>query len=94
MKFWKLFLVVIVIVVVLMVSLVQVEDKWIVFVVKVFGIGFFEVVVKGVEEVVKEFGDVEIIYIGLIDIMVEGQIEVINVLIVQKVDVIVIFVND
>ena len=70
------------------------EPKRIALVVKALGIGFFEAAAKGAEEAAKELGDVEIIYTGPTDTTAEGQIEVINSLIAQKVDAIAISAND
>ncbi|MEJ8472837.1 rhamnose ABC transporter substrate-binding protein [Roseibium algae] len=70
------------------------ETKRIALVVKALGIGFFEAAAKGAEEAAKELGDVEIIYTGPTDTTAEGQIEVINALIAQKVDAIAISAND
>ncbi|MXN64385.1 rhamnose ABC transporter substrate-binding protein [Stappia sp. GBMRC 2046] len=70
------------------------EDKRIALVVKALGIGFFEAAAKGAEEAAKELGDVEIIYTGPTDTTAEGQIEVINSLIAQRVDAIAISAND
>jgi rhamnose transport system substrate-binding protein len=70
------------------------EPKRIALVVKALGIGFFEAANKGAEEAAKELGDVEIIYTGPTDTTAEGQIEVINALIAQKVDAIAISAND
>lgn len=72
----------------------QAENKRIALVVKALGIGFFEAAAKGAEEAAKELGDVEIIYTGPTDTTAEGQIEVINALIAQKVDAIAISAND
>ncbi len=72
----------------------QAEDKRIALVVKALGIGFFEAAAKGGEEAAAELGDVEIIYTGPTDTTAEGQIEVINSLIAQKVDAIAISAND
>lgn len=72
----------------------QAETKRIALVVKALGIGFFEAAAKGAEEAAKELGDVEIIYTGPTDTTAEGQIEVINALIAQKVDAIAISAND
>ena len=69
-------------------------EKRIALVVKALGIGFFEAAAKGAEEAAKELGDVEIIYTGPTDTTAEGQIEVINSLIAQKVDAIAISAND
>lgn len=63
-------------------------------VVKALGIGFFEAAAKGAEEAAKELGNVEIIYTGPTDTTAEGQIEVINALIAQKVDAIAVSAND
>lgn len=70
------------------------EPKRIALVVKALGIGFFEAAAKGAEEAAKELGDVEIIYTGPTDTTAEGQIEVINSLIAQKVDAIAVSAND
>lgn len=69
-------------------------DKRIALVVKALGIGFFEAAAKGAEEAAAELGDVEIIYTGPTDTTAEGQIEVINSLIAQKVDAIAVSAND
>jgi rhamnose transport system substrate-binding protein len=70
------------------------EDVRIALVVKALGIGFFEAAAKGAEEAAAELGDVEIIYTGPTDTTAEGQIEVINSLIAQRVDAIAISAND
>ncbi len=70
------------------------DQKRIALVVKALGIGFFEAANKGAQEAAKELGDVEIIYTGPTDTTAEGQIEVINSLIAQKVDAIAISAND
>ncbi len=72
----------------------QAETKRIALVVKALGIGFFEAAAKGAEEAATELGDVEIIYTGPTDTTAEGQIEVINALIAQKVDAIAVSAND
>lgn len=72
----------------------QAADKRIALVVKALGIGFFEAAAKGAEEAAAELGDVEIIYTGPTDTTAEGQIEVINSLIAQKVDAIAVSAND
>ena len=79
---------------ILMAGAAQAETKRIALVVKALGIGFFEAANKGAEEAAKELGDVEIIYTGPTDTTAEGQIEVINSLIAQKVDAIAISAND
>lgn len=63
-------------------------------VVKALGIGFFEAAAEGAEEAAKELGDVEVIYTGPTTTTAEGQIEVINSLIAQKVDAIAVSAND
>ena len=77
-----------------MTTTAQAEDKRIALVVKALGIGFFEAAAKGGEEAAKEIGGVELIYTGPTDTTAEGQIEVINSLIAQKVDAIAISAND
>lgn len=72
----------------------QADDMRIALVVKALGIGFFEAAAKGAEEAAAELGGVEIIYTGPTDTTAEGQIEVINSLIAQKVDAIAISAND
>jgi len=72
----------------------QAADMRIAIVVKALGIGFFEAAAKGAEEAASELGDVEIIYTGPTDTTAEGQIEVINALIAQRVDAIAISAND
>ncbi|MFZ1663462.1 MAG: rhamnose ABC transporter substrate-binding protein [Paracoccaceae bacterium] len=79
---------------VLLASTAEAETKRIALVVKALGIGFFEAANKGAEEAAKELGDVEIIYTGPTDTTAEGQIEVINSLIAQKVDAIAVSAND
>ncbi len=70
------------------------DDMRIALVVKALGIGFFEAAAEGAEEAAKEIGGVEIIYTGPTDTTAEGQIEVINALIAQKVDAIAVSAND
>jgi len=72
----------------------QAEDMRIAILVKALGIGFFEAAAKGAEEAAAELGGVEIIYTGPTDTTAEGQVEVINSLIAQKVDAIAISAND
>lgn len=61
---------------------------------KSLGNGFFEAANKGAQEAAKELGGVEVIYTGPTSTTAEGQIEVINALIAQKVDAIAISAND
>ncbi|WP_181708102.1 rhamnose ABC transporter substrate-binding protein [Chthonobacter rhizosphaerae] len=72
----------------------QAENVKVALVVKALGIGFFEAAKKGAEEAAKEVGDMEIIYTGPTSTTAEGQIEVINALIAQRVDAIAISAND
>lgn len=78
----------------LMTSAAHAENKKIALVVKALGIGFFEAANKGAQEAAKELGDVEVIYTGPTTTTAEGQIEVINSLIAQKVDAIAVSAND
>ena len=72
----------------------QAQEMRIAVVVKALGIGFFEAAAKGAEEAAAELGDVKIIYTGPTNTTAEGQIEVINALIAQRVDAIAISAND
>jgi rhamnose transport system substrate-binding protein len=63
-------------------------------VVKSLGNGFFDACRDGANEAAKELGDVEIIYQGPATPTAEGQIEIIDSLIAQKVDGIAISAND
>ena len=63
-------------------------------VVKSLGNGFFEAVRDGAVEAAEEMGDVEIIYQGPAQPTAEGQIEIIDSLIAQRVDGIAISAND
>ncbi len=72
---------------------VQAETR-IALVVKSLGNGFFDAAAKGAEDAAKELGDVKIIYTGPTKATAEGQIEIINALIAQKVDAIAISAND
>ena len=70
------------------------EKTRIAMVVKNLGNGFFDAAHTGAEEAAKQLGDVEVIYTGPTTPSAEGQIEIINSLISQKVDAIVISAND
>jgi rhamnose transport system substrate-binding protein len=72
----------------------QAEPVRIALVAKALGIGFFEAANKGAEEAAAELGNVEIIYTGPTDTTAEGQIEVLNSLIAQRVDAIAVSAND
>jgi len=64
-------------------------------VVKAQGIGFFEAAYAGAEEAAKQIDEsVKIIYTGPVTPTAEGQIEIVNSLIAQRVDAIVISAND
>jgi rhamnose transport system substrate-binding protein len=78
----------------LIANVANAENKKIAIVVKALGIGFFDAANKGAQEAAKELGDVDIIYTGPTTTTAEGQIEVINSLIAQKVDAIAVSAND
>ncbi len=61
---------------------------------KSLGNGFFDAVRKGGDEAAKELGNVELIFTGPTATTAEGQIEIVNSLIAQRVDVIAISAND
>jgi rhamnose transport system substrate-binding protein len=63
-------------------------------VVKSLGNGFFDAAHNGANEAAAQLKDVEIIYTGPTTPSAEGQIEIVNSLISQKVDAIVISAND
>ncbi|MBL4599167.1 MAG: rhamnose ABC transporter substrate-binding protein [Rhizobiaceae bacterium] len=77
-----------------MVALPAQAEIRIALVVKSLGNGFFDAAAKGAEDAAKEIGDVKIIYTGPTKATAEGQIEIINALIAQKVDAIAISAND
>jgi len=66
----------------------------IVLLVKSLGNGFFEAVADGGKEAAEELGNVESIYMGPSTATAEGQIEIIETLIAQRVDGIAISAND
>jgi rhamnose transport system substrate-binding protein len=70
------------------------EKTRIAMVVKNLGNGFFDAAHQGADEAARQLGDVEVIYTGPTTPSAEGQIEIINSLISQKVDAIVISAND
>jgi rhamnose transport system substrate-binding protein len=70
------------------------EKTRIAMVVKNLGNGFFDAAHQGADEAAKQLGNVEVIYTGPTTPSAEGQIEIINALISQKVDAIVISAND
>lgn len=72
----------------------EAADVKIALVVKSLGNGFFDAAHKGADEAAKQIGGVEIIYTGPTTTTAEGQIDVINALISQKVDAIAISAND
>ncbi len=63
-------------------------------VVKNLGNGFFEAARDGANDAAKEIGNIKIIYTGPATATAEGQIDIINALIAQKVDAIAISSND
>ena len=77
-----------------MTATAQAETIKIALVVKALGIGFFDAANKGAQEAAKELGDVEVIYTGPTKTTAEGQIEVIDALIAQKVNAIAVSAND
>ncbi|MEW7847621.1 rhamnose ABC transporter substrate-binding protein [Massilia aurea] len=70
------------------------EQTRIALVVKSLGNGFFDAAHQGAREAASQIGGVEIIYTGPTTPSAEGQIEIVNALISQKVDAIVISAND
>ncbi|QJE03481.1 rhamnose ABC transporter substrate-binding protein [Massilia forsythiae] len=70
------------------------EKTRIAMVVKNLGNGFFDAAHQGADEAAKQLGNVDVIYTGPTTPSAEGQIEIINSLISQKVDAIVISAND
>ncbi len=94
MKIWKALLVAAAVSTALVANVAHAADKKIALVVKALGIGFFEAANKGAQEAAKEIGGVEVIYTGPTTTTAEGQIEVINSLIAQKVDAIAVSAND
>ena len=70
------------------------EKVKIAMVVKNLGNGFFDAAHEGAKEAAKQLGNTEVIYTGPTTPSAEGQIEIINALISQKVDAIVISAND
>ena len=70
------------------------EKTRIAMVVKNLGNGFFNAAHIGADEAARQLGNVEVIYTGPTTPSAEGQIEIINALISQKVDAIVISAND
>eukprot|EP00831_Metopus_contortus_P058073 TRINITY_DN50321_c0_g1_i1.p2 TRINITY_DN50321_c0_g1~~TRINITY_DN50321_c0_g1_i1.p2 ORF type:complete len:127 (-),score=16.80 TRINITY_DN50321_c0_g1_i1:522-902(-) len=66
----------------------------VVILVKSMGNGFFNACADGARDAAKELGDVEIIYMGPPEVSAEGQIDIIETLIAQKVDAIAVSAND
>ncbi|MCB6183345.1 rhamnose ABC transporter substrate-binding protein [Leeia sp. TBRC 13508] len=75
-------------------SVFAAEKVKIAMVVKSLGNGFFDAANEGGKEAAKALGDVDFIYTGPTTPTAEGQIEVINSLISQKVNALVISAND
>ncbi len=63
-------------------------------VVKSLGNGFFDAARQGAQEAAKELGGLEIIYAGPAKPTAEGQVEIVNALIAQRVKAIAISAND
>ncbi len=72
----------------------EAKDLKLVLLVKSLGNGFFEAVADGGEEAAAELGNVESIYMGPSASTAEGQIDIIESLIAQRVDGIAISAND
>jgi len=70
------------------------ETMKVAMVVKTLGNGFFDAAHQGADEAAKQLGDMEIIFTGPAKATAEGQIEIVNSLIAQKVNAIVISSND
>jgi rhamnose transport system substrate-binding protein len=62
--------------------------------VKNLGNGFFDAAAKGAEQAAKDLGNAEVIYTGPTAATPEGQIDIINSLIAQKVNAIAVSAND
>ena len=69
-------------------------EKEIVILVKNMGNGFFDAVYRGSQEAVAEIGGMKTVYMGPPQPTAEGQIEIIETLIAQRVDGIAISAND
>ena len=70
------------------------QNMKIALVVKNLGNGFFDAANKGAQEAAAELGGVEVIYTGPTQATPEGQIDIINQLVSQKVNAIAISAND
>ena len=70
------------------------DDLTVGLLVKSLGNGFFDAAHKGADNAAKELGDTKVIYTGPTKATAEGQIEIINSLIDQKVGCIAISAND
>ena len=70
------------------------SEKEIVILVKSMGNGFFDAVFKGSQEAAAELGGIKTTYMGPPQATAEGQIEIIETLIAQRVDGIAISAND
>lgn len=71
------------------------KEKYdVVILVKSMGNGFFDACFKGSQEAAGELGNVETTYMGPVQTTAEGQIEIIETLIAQRVDGIAISAND
>jgi rhamnose transport system substrate-binding protein len=70
------------------------DNMKIALVVKNLGNGFFDAANKGAQEAAKEIGGIDVIYTGPTQATPEGQIDIINQLVSQKVNAIAISAND
>ncbi|WP_229262172.1 rhamnose ABC transporter substrate-binding protein [Duganella guangzhouensis] len=70
------------------------EQVKIAMLVKALGSGFFNAAQMGAQEAARQLGDVRIIYTGPTSATAEGQVELVNALIMQKVQAIVVSAND
>ena len=73
---------------------VHAQDKRYALVVRTLGNTAFDLADIGAQEAAKELGDTEVIFVGPTDGSAEGQIQIINSLIAQRVDAIMISAND
>jgi rhamnose transport system substrate-binding protein len=92
-SFYRVFSILILGLMFVMTSSLYAEKLRIALVVKSLGNGFFEAARDGAQDAAKELG-LEVIYTGPTQATAEGQIEIINSLIAQKVDAIAISAND
>ena len=75
-------------------SAAMADNMKIALLVKNLGNGFFDAANKGAQDAAKELGNVDIIYTGPTQATPEGQIDIINQLVSQKVNAIAVSAND